>query len=337
MSSRMVKLITNNFGYKLLAFFLACALWLVVYNLDDPNITKSFSTNVTVINADALTEMNKCYEIAEGGNSITFSVTGQRSYVEKLVDTNFTAVADMENVAIDEGQESGMVPISISCDTYNRYLTYNGDTKYLQISVDDLMKKRFAVTAGTSGEVAEGYALGEVAVSNPTVIQVSGPKELVSEVVTVKATIDVTDMTVNISDNVVPVLLDAEGKEVDTTRLTLNNSSVTISAKILSAKEVSLVIIPKGNPAEGYYLKELKVDPEKISLKGTAAVLNKITEIEIPEEVLSIDKLIDDVETTIDITEYLPEGVELIDGSQQTIKLYADIEYSGNTDRLGNP
>ncbi len=46
----------ENWALKLLAVFFSIVLWLVVVNVDDPTQTKTFTTNVTVVNADVLTD-----------------------------------------------------------------------------------------------------------------------------------------------------------------------------------------------------------------------------------------------------------------------------------------
>ena len=43
MVRRAWKVITNNFGLKLLAALFAVILWLVVVNIDDPKISQRFS------------------------------------------------------------------------------------------------------------------------------------------------------------------------------------------------------------------------------------------------------------------------------------------------------
>ena len=95
MAKKILKTLVNNLGLKILAVVLAFILWLVVYNIDDPKKSKTFTTNVTVENASAVTDMNKCYEVLDGTNTVTFTVTGKRSELEKLDDTDFSAVADM--------------------------------------------------------------------------------------------------------------------------------------------------------------------------------------------------------------------------------------------------
>ncbi len=85
------------------------------------------------------------------------------------------------------------------------------------------MKRRFIITADTSGKVADGYALGEVTVTN--VLNVSGPASIVNKIDSVVATIDVDGMSMNLSDNVIPALYD-DGQEIDTTKLKLSNTTL---------------------------------------------------------------------------------------------------------------
>ena len=49
MGKKLLKTFTNNIGFKILAIAFAFILWLVVYNLNDPVKTKTFTTTVTVI------------------------------------------------------------------------------------------------------------------------------------------------------------------------------------------------------------------------------------------------------------------------------------------------
>ena len=81
MLNRIIKMITNNFGLKILAVVFACVLWLAVVNIDDPVTTRSFTTTVSVENNDYLTGIGKYYEIVNNSNTITFKVSGDRKSV----------------------------------------------------------------------------------------------------------------------------------------------------------------------------------------------------------------------------------------------------------------
>ena len=56
MGKKLLKTFTNNIGFKILAIAFAFILWLVVYNLNDPVKTKTFTTTVTVTGRDSVVE-----------------------------------------------------------------------------------------------------------------------------------------------------------------------------------------------------------------------------------------------------------------------------------------
>ena len=335
MAKKMLKTLVNNLGFKILAVVLAFILWLVVYNIDDPKKSKTFTTNVTVENASAVKDMNKCYEVLDGTNTVTFTVTGKRSELEKLDDTDFSAVADMNRLIVNDKGNQASVPIEISTKRTYASVSINNKNKYMELSLEDLMSRRFMISADTSGKVASGYALGEVSVTNPNVLNVSGPASIVKKVDKVVATIDVDGMSSNLTDNVIPVLYDSDGNEVDTTRLTLSNTTVTIAAKILSVKEVPLVFSTVGTPYGEYRVVEINSSPDTVKLKGASNILNPLVSLEIPADVINVSGARDDVKTTIDISEYLPDGVELVDSSAASVTVTVRIEaYASRTYHL---
>ena len=122
MVRKILKTLTNNIGFKLLAVFMAFILWLVVYNIDDPVKTNTYTVRVNVINAEAVTDQNKCYQALDGTNNVTFSVSAPRSVMEKVESGDFTATADMNQMVVDETGTVATVPITISAERYNSYL-----------------------------------------------------------------------------------------------------------------------------------------------------------------------------------------------------------------------
>ena len=129
MGNKILKTLTKNLGFKILAVVFAFILWLVVYNTDDPTITVSYTTNVTVENASVVTDMNKCYEVLNGTNTVSFAVTAKRSVLNKLEDTDFTAVADMNRMIVNEDGDKANVPIEIISKRSNSSLKYNEKNK----------------------------------------------------------------------------------------------------------------------------------------------------------------------------------------------------------------
>ncbi|MBQ3559383.1 MAG: hypothetical protein IJA07_07735 [Agathobacter sp.] len=328
MKNNILKTLTNNLGFKILALFFAFTLWLVVYNLEDPTKSKTLTINVNIENRESIENMGKYYEVVDGSNKVSFSITAARSVLDKLDESDFVATADMDQIVIEEESARGTVPIEILCTaniSQNSYkLSSTGKT--LKVALEDLMIKQFVVSARVTGMVAEGYALGEVEITAPNVLKVSGPKSIVQKITAAVATIDVSGMSDSWTTyKAKPVLYDKDGKEVDETRLTKSDSTVTVSAEILNTKEVSIAVKPAGTPADGYTVTAINSNPTTILLKGNKAVLNAMNSIEIPDYLISVEGKSKDVEATIDVTEYIPEGVTLVEPEESTVEITVSI------------
>lgn len=324
MVRRAWKVITNNIGLKLLAALFAMILWLVVVNIDDPTISQRFTASVVIENGEYLTEQGKYYEVMNDTNTIVFAVTAKRSYIEKLSSTDFKAVANMENAAIDSEKGTGKVPIEVTALRYSGQVTISKATQNLEISLEDLAQEQFVIGVETVGTLPEDCALGEVAVT-PNLLKVSGPESVVSRVDHVVASIDVTNMTTDVVASVIPVLYDSENNQIDKSELTVNLATVTVTAKILDIKDVSLIFNVSGEPAEGFTYTGMDFEPKTIAIKGTASALNSVTAINIPESALDISGAREDITQVIDVSEYLPAGVTVADDSKAKVSVTVHI------------
>ena len=330
MVRKILKALTNNFGFKLLALFFAFILWIVVYNIEDPIKTKTFTTTVTIENASAVTkDMNKWYEIVEGTNQVSFSVSAKRSILEKLDDTDFTATADFNNIVLSDDGTKGSVHVDIACNksVYTNSLNFNGKVRNLELTLEALMKQPFKVVANTSGSVADGYALGDVKVTNSQLITVSGPESIVSKVDKIIATINVSGMYEEITDdNIIPVLYDKDGNEIPTTRLTLSSDRVAITAQILSTKEVPINFNTTGRPAGDSEVLSVEGNISSVLVKGSASALNALSSIDVSGDILDVTDAKEDIVTTVDITEFLPEGISLVNAEDASITVTIKIK-----------
>ncbi len=328
MKNNILKALTNNLAFKILALFFAITLWLFVYNLDDPIKSKILTINVSIENRDNIENMGKYYEVLDNSGKVSFSVTATRSILDKLDESDFVAIADMNQLVMDDDGSRGVVPIDIMCtgNVNQNSVKLSSTTKNLKIALEDLMVKQFVVSARATGKVKDGYALGSVEVTAPNVLKVSGPKSIVQKITSVVATIDVSGMYDSWTTyKAQPVLYDRNGKEVDTTRLTLSNSTVNVSAEILNTKEVAIAVKPTGEPEDGYMVTSISSNPTTILLKGSKSVLNGINSIEIPSDLISIEGKNEDVTALIDVSEYIPEGATLVEPEGSTVEITVSI------------
>lgn len=320
MLKKILKQITNNFGLKILAIIFAAVLWLAVVNIDDPNTTRSFTATVAIENGDYLTGIGKYYEIVNNSNTVSFQVSGKRSYLERMSNSDFRAVADLELI-----ENLERVPIDISVQRYSGAVSVSNKTYYLQLAVEDLISKPFVISVQTEGDVADQHALGDMNAS-PTLLRVSGPASVIDTIDRVVATVDVTGMAEDMTDSVIPVLYDKEGNEVDTKELSFNIQNVMVSMQILDTKDVTLNFQTSGTLPNGYEYLGIEYSPQTVRVKGQSAALNTMNSITVPGAVLDLTDATGDIETEVDISVYLPSGIALADSSQGKISVAVQIE-----------
>lgn len=311
---KIKKALTANIGFKILALVFSIALWMIVVNVDDPEQTKTFTATVQVINENVLTDQGKYYTLTDG-NTVSFRVTAQRSVLERLSSSDFTATADMNYLEDDE-----RIPVDITVNRYASSVRISAQRLYLKVAVGDEMDARFSIRGETTGDPADGFAVDEVSVV-PNVISVRGPAEYVSKIESVRAYCDVTGRNMDTSETVVPVFYDADGKEVDTTRLQVSVDTVDVYVEIVSVKEVPIVVETSGSLADGLELTGITTDPATVMIKGESSELNRVTNITIPASVISLSDITQDLTTTVDITSYLPDGVTLLDSQDAQVSV----------------
>ena len=330
MFKKMIKHLINNPGLKILSAVIAVLLWLVVVNVDNPRITEPFDVLIEFVNEDMVADMGKVYEVVghEEDNDpifVTIYVTGPRKIMDNLTSANFTATVDLSQVDYQSPNEEKPVPINVEARRYASQLSITQGTRNLMITLEDLAQEQVPVVGTTSGTPAEGYAIGEMTVS-PNLINISGPQSVVSRVKRIGAVADVAGATADITVNAMLVLYDENGEVVESSQIKLSQESVTVSVEILSTKTVPVVCETSGEPADGYAFTGVEYAPETVTVKGKAETLNNVSSITIPGEAINLDGATGDVENSIDITPYLPEGVSLVDAEENKIAVRALVE-----------
>ncbi|SET26861.1 MULTISPECIES: CdaR family protein [unclassified Pseudobutyrivibrio] len=323
MKQKIINALTKDVGLKILAVVFSFLLWLVVVNIDDPTQTRTFTAVVTVTNADVLKEAGKLYEIKDGVNTVSFRVTAKRSIIEKLSPSDFSATADMNSLENEE-----RIPVTIAAKSYANYITISSKQNYLYVVLEDEQTERFVIEAQTTGTIETGLTVDSVT-SSPTVITVTGPEDVVSTIDKVVASANITGVTSNFTESVIPKFYDSEGEEVDSKELTLSVSTVSVSVTFSNIKTVDLVVKTSGTLDSSLTLDSIKTDPSSVGIKGEATALNDVTSITIPDTVINLSDLTGSFTTTVDISSYMPEGITLADGSSSKVTIY--VLMSGET------
>ncbi len=320
----MLKKITNNLGLKLLAFVFAVALWMIVVNVDDPEITRSFTVSVTLENTDILEDAGKCYEILDDSDSIRVTITAKRSIMENIDTSDFVATADFSDLDEDDLDGEHKIAITLSLNRYASQITLNSGTKYLEISVEDEASVELEVGIVTSGSAADGYSIGSVK-TNPETITVTGPESEIENVAVASATVDVEGISSDKTYKVEPTLYDENGSKIDTTNLTISDTEITVTVSCQAQKSVTIEASTSGTPADGYEVYEVTMDVDSVDVQGDSDALAKCSTITIPSSKLDVDGLSEDLEVTVSLEDYLPDGVTLVSGEPTEVTITVNI------------
>ena len=324
----MKERLMNNIGLKVLAFLAASMLWLMVVNIDDPVTTKTFyNIPVSVVNEEVLSESNQTYQIVDDTQTVSVTVKAKRKTLNRIKNEDIIAIADMKELTLKT-----QIPISISIKGYDgKYESAEASPRNLQVKLDDEQTKKFPIVPTTTGTVRDGYALGEIKAS-PEKVSIRGPKTVISKISRVEASVNVSGLSEDAVLMSELVLYDDENNIIDQSLLTnnLGEDGVSVSVQLLQTKNVPITFdTSQIQAAEGYAFAGITCEPETVLVSGTKAELRKIDEIHVPAEVLALTNLTGKKEQVVDITQYLPETVKLVDENAGSVVVIISVEKDG--------
>lgn len=307
----MKKKLTKNLGLKILSFLIAIVVWIIIVNIEDPLITKKFTDiEVTPINENAITTINQVYTILEG-DRVDISVSGKKSMVEKLRESDLKAYADLS--ALSKVSATEIVPTCTKYSEDDVTLTL-GKVKMMKVSLEDLESRQFQVEVVTSGEVAKGYHIDNKSTS-PNLITVSGAKSEVNQIERVVVTVDVTGRTSSFEQEVKPKVYDKHGDLMDSSKLTFSVERFQVTIDLVKTKEVILMIQVKGEPKDGYEVGEINYEPKTVTVAGEQSALDDMSYLKITCDITGADE---NIEQDFAISQLVTNesGVTLVDPEQ---------------------
>jgi len=308
---KAVRLITNNFGLKILAVIVSCGLWIVVDNSNDPLVTDTYyNIPVEIINADLVTNEGKVYDVLDWTDVVNVTVKGKKTVLQYVSKEDIRAVADMSELTL-----MNTIGIKVSSARSNSELDFKTNIDSVKLSIENKRSVQKPINVTTSGEPAQGYVVGEVKPSQ-NVVRFSGPESLIEEIDHVDAVISVDDYSSDINTSAELKLYDAENNEIKNSSIKMNITTVNVAVTILGTKIVPLSFVVPDQPANGYVVNgEPFSMPETVTIAGRNSVLDGISKIVISDPALSVEDRTESMTAVINVRKYLPTGVQFADSS----------------------
>lgn len=314
----MKKYLTNNILLKILSVLFAIMLWLVVLNIDDPNTTRNINNiEVTIKNADAVTGLNKVYNIVEG-QTASVSVTGPRSIVDKLTGADFVAVADFTELS-----QTNAVPINIELkrQSYRDKVTINAKTNTMKLSIEDIESKEFSVQVKNTGNLGEGYVIYKNTLSD-NIVSVSAPASVMNTIANVVAEVKADGETTEFTKEVELACVGNNGRTIDMQKnnITINIPTVTVTNIVYYSKQISVTDLFDEIIPTGYSIISKEYSTDTVTVAGYKKDLDGFDKVVIPGELLEIKQGQKEYNITCDLSTILPETLYAY-GDNQSIKV----------------
>ena len=306
-----MKRLTANWGLKLASLIFAIIVWFLVTNINDP-LTSVRYTNVpvTLKNTNLITDQGQVYTILDNSDTIS-SVTlyAPRSIIDSLSQNNIVATADIQEL-------SSLNTVSINVVTnkyYDKIEQIQTSSDVVKLSVERKASKSLALSATTSGSLADGYVIGDVT-TEQNMVRISGPESVVTRVASASVDVDVTGFTSNIGTDADIILLDSEGNTVDSSQVSMNIKTVRANVVIFETKTVPITYVVKGEPASGYMSTgEIESTPDSVLIAGRSTAISQVSEIKVDDENIDLTGVTDDLTYSFDIEPFLPSGIYFAD------------------------
>ena len=322
----MKKSLTNNIGLKLLAFIFAFMLWLLVVNIDDPVGSKTFENiPVTIEHSEVVTQDQRSYQVLDGTDTVSVSVSATRSVLEKISAENIVATADMRELYLES-----QIPIEITIPGYE-FESATASPRNVQVKIEQNKRDTFPITVTTTGTVRDGYVLGTVQ-ADPERVTVNGPESVIDQISKVVAEVNVSGLSSDSSIDATLTYYDADNNEISAEQLAnnLGTTGVKVNVTLYHTARIPVTVDTSGvTAADGYTISEVSWTPEEIQLAGEEDVLEALKEIRIPADAIDITSISQRTEKTVDITPYLPEETRLVDENGNNILVTARVAKEG--------
>lgn len=331
--------LTRNAGLKVLSLVVAFLIWIIVVNIDNPTNSKLYKDiKIQIINEDSVTEIDKVFDLISD-DTVVVKVTERRSVLDSLRASDFTVIADMENL-----NEMNSVPLTVFCS--NSRVTLDEMQivpSSMKVKLEQKTQSDFVINVVTTGDPANGYEVGRKEVLQGKTVQVAGAESLINKIDKVVANVNISGINTDQRLESTLVIYDKNGERFteaqmariqikDASGVLLDHNEVMVDITLWEVMSgIPVQVMTVGTPAEGYRLSGVTTLPVTVDLVGTPEALAELNGKIVLKDTISIDGKTESFSQEMDITETLSEisEIRLIENADPTITTSVQIEKIG--------
>lgn len=319
----MKEKLLNNLGLKILSIFVAFFVWLVVMNVSNPLTSGSKEVPLETVNGQVLTAANRAYEI-NGKSTVTVNYRVRTRDDYRIKASDFRAYVDLAELYSVTGSVEVKVEILSNKELISEITTKPG---VVRVQTEELQSKPFELQTKITGHAAEGYSDGKVELT-PATITVEGPVSQVGMISYMGVELNVDGAASDLTGTAKPRFYDANGNELSDIgeRITVDTGEISYRVAINKVKSLPLDFEVTGTVAPGYQYTGVECSSRDVKVTGLKTNLADVNKITIPASELNINRAASDVVVTVDLRDYLPEGVELAESQNPSVEIRLKVE-----------
>ena len=329
MKKKLKDFFTENSMIKFLGLLLGVSFWLLLSNQQDPLIETSITC--PIVYDDTMLETSGLAALSRP-SAVTIPVSLRKSRLRYLSANDFTCTVDMSEIIgeIKEAPDTTKVNLEITRAASANYINsweYPQSQSYVRVALDEIKTMSYIVQFNITNEAPEGYQIGQL-ISSPRRVNVTGPTSSFTSLAAVVAEVDLSQLDDDNTSVESPLALyDGNYQRILSNRLELSQDAVTVDVALNQVKDISVSLSTySGSPANGYKVSKVDYSPKVISVMGSKTALAGISTVSIPSSALHLSGQSEKEVFTLDIVNYLPDGIVLADGEERNVEVSIEFE-----------
>lgn len=313
----------ERFWLKPVAFLLGVLAWFYVNIISTTPITREYKVKISYLNKDD----SKNYKVIPESPEVKVRVKGPRGvFIQTKVEDNTFASVDLINC---HGGKLTL-PVNVIFPTTSNLQLVSKEPAQLVINAIKMTTKKVKVKINKKGNVPEGYLINEPSVF-PTELTVTAPAEIIDTISECRVDLYLDDIKRSISEyRQAQIVYDTGSIESDPKSkfITIDGNNVKLDLAVREGyPEKQVTVRPSliNKPPEGRKLDSCIVTPEKITISGSAKLLDNLEELVLEQvDLAQVSKT-----TTLPLNVVCPKGIKLVGISNVSLSIkYTDVVVS---------
>ncbi|AKC64282.1 membrane associated protein [Clostridium sporogenes] len=301
---------TENIIVKICCIIASFALWLYIFNIENPIKEQKITVPVNIVNKESMNELELAL-VPKEVNTVTLIIKGNVKDIYSVKAEDFKVEADLNSFGLKKGENK--IPVKVKKSPGNIKIV-NEENLWTKITLDKLKSKTVPIKIKVTGTPKDGYAA-----LNPTIKEetatIYGTETYINKVKEVVGKCNIDGKSSEIKTNISLQAKTYEGDIID--EVSVEPSKVYVKIPLRRIKRVPVNMRLSEDISNNKNIESITTLQSEVEISGEEEVIQNIKYID--TEMININSIKIGQEN-IESNLIVPKGVILVSGNN-TIKL----------------